>query len=438
MPEDIRLSVEIPPETAFACPVAGLANVLAQRAGFGQRECYRFQLTVEEFCLCLAGLAEGSRPLTIDLTGKRHQLRASFAFRAGNLALGALNVTSRASSCTTDDALAGDIGLLLAGKAADRFHLKHKDADSFLLEAEVDRAYPEASPVRLPEGLRPPYAIRLGGDAAQLTQAAALASAVYPPWQCPSSFRTPGKFPDMVADGQTACVLACDAKGQTAGLLTWSPCSEQGLYFSGPFVFAPAGQAAEVARLLVDGFLETVAREPYSTVLSFRATADLPQASFETLGALQSLTDGRLERHPVVFRHLREDNGLAVWCAPQLESFLRQTYERLALPRDILPVDATAGRPRRESLLGAACDRVRNFAELEPFLDGEDMAANLAAHVTALRRQGIGTILYSMDLAVPWEAALAGDLFQAGFAPMAVLPQGGQTDKVVWQYGQLA
>lgn len=438
MTEDVRVSLEIPAETTFACPVAGLANVLAQRSGFGQRERYRFQLTVEEICLCLAGLAEGSRPLTLGFTGNRHQLRASFAFQAANLSLGALNITSRASFCTAGDAFAGDIGLLLAGKAADRFHLKHQGADRFLLEATVDRAYPSVAPVRLPEGLRPPFAIHPNPSPAQLTQAATLAISAYPPWQCPGSFRTPGKFPDMVADGQVACVLACDAKGQTAGLLTWSPCSERGLYFSGPFVFAPSEEAGTVARLLVDGFLETVAREPYSTVLSFRATSDLPGASFETLGSLQSSVDGRLEYHPVVFRHLREDNGLAVWCAPQLEDFLRQTYDRLALPRDILPVDAPAGRPRRESLLGAACDRVKNLAELAPFLDGEDMTANLAAHVAAFRRQGIGAILYSMDLAVPWEAALASDLLQAGFAPMAVLPQGGQADKVVWQHAQLA
>lgn len=437
MPEDMCVSLEIPPETAFACLVAGLANVLAERAGFGRRENYRFQLTVEEFCLCLAGLAEGSQPLTIDLAGKRHQLRAAFAFRAADLSLGALNITSRATSGPTDGP-AEDMGPLLAGKAADRFHLVHQGGDRFLLEVEVDRSYPEATPVRLPEGLRPPYAIREGHDPAQLTQAATLAMSAYPPWQCPSCFRTPGKFPDMVADGQIACVLACDARGQTAGLLSWSPCSEQALYFSGPFVFTPPETADSVARILVDGFLSAVARASYSIVFSFRATADLPQASFERLGELQSNENGRVEHHPVVFRQLREDNGLAVWCSPQLENFLRQAYDTLALPRDILPVEEPAGRPRRESLLGANFDRVRNFAELVPFLDGEDLAANLAAHVAAFRRKGIGTVLYYMDLAVPWEAALAGDLIQAGFAPMAILPQGGRADKVIWQHEQLA
>jgi hypothetical protein len=127
---------------------------------------------------------------------------------------------------------------------------------------------------------------------------------------------------------------------------------------------------------------------------------------------------------------------MAVWCGPSIEPFLRQTYERLAMPRDILPVEAPAGRPRRESLLGASLDRHRDLAELRPFLDGQDMAANLAASVAAIRDKGIHRILYYMDLARPWEAALADDLRQSGFSPKVVLPHGGQGDMVVWQHDQ--
>jgi len=197
-------------------PWPALANVLAETRGFGQRERYRFQLTVEEFCLYLAGLAADNRPLTVGLTGKRHQLRASFAFQAANLSLGALNITSPRHD-RNSRRLVEEMGLLLAGKAADRFHLKHKGADRFLLEAEVDRAYPEAAPVRLPEGLRPPYTIRLGSDSAQLTQAAALASRRLPSLAVPKQLPDARQIPDMVSDGQTTCVLAYDAKGQTAG-----------------------------------------------------------------------------------------------------------------------------------------------------------------------------------------------------------------------------
>ncbi|KHK03521.1 hypothetical protein [Desulfovibrio sp. TomC] len=435
MPDDLCVSMEIPPDTAFACPAAGAAQTLAKRSGFGQRESFRFQLTVEEFCLCLIGLVQAKEPLRVAMTGKRYLLRSEFTFRAAELSLGGLNITAHALG-RGDGEPSRDLGLLLAGNAADRFHLEHQGGERFRIVAEVDRRYPELTPIAAPEGICPPYRLELHADAARLCQAAALAASAYPPWQCPGSFHTPEQFADLVADGQVACVCALDAAGQTVGLLTWNPCSSQALYFSGPFVFTPAEMRPDVARLLLDGFLEAVARERYAIVLGFRATGDLLPGYFEPLGSLQACAATGCDRQPVVFRHLREDAGLAVWCSPRIENFLRETYERLAMPRDILPVEAPAGRPRRESLLGTAFDRCRDLAELRPFLDGQDMAANLAAHVAAIREKGIHRILYYMDLARSWEAALADDLLQSGFSPKVVLPHGGQGDMVVWQHDQ--
>lgn len=435
MPDDLSVSMEIPPDAAFACPVAGAAQTLAERAGFDRRESYRFQLTVEEFVLCLVGFLQADARLGIVLTGKRHLLRAVFAFRAANLSLGGLNSTA-CVAVHTDGEPPRDPGFLLAAKAADRFHLEHPGSDRFRMVAEVDRRYPTLTPVQPPENPQPPFRLAPHPDAARLSQAAALAAGAYPAWQCPGSFRTPEHFADLVAAGEVACALALDAAGRTVGLLTWSPCSEQALSFSGPFLFAPAQTRGDVARLLLDGFLEAVARERYAIVLGFRATDDLLPGYFEPLGFLQACAGAVCEQQPVIFRHLREDAGMAVWCSPKIEDFLRQAYVRLAMPRDLLPVEEPASPARRESLLGATLDRHRDLAELRPFLDGQDMAANLAAHVAAIREKGIHRILYYMDLSRPWEAALAGDLMRSGFVPKLVLPHGGQGDMVVWQHDQ--
>jgi hypothetical protein len=435
MPNDLSLAMEIPPDTAFSCPVVHAAKTLAERMGAGQRESYRFQLTVEEFCLCLVGFAQADTPLRVVLTGKRYLLRVAFSFKASNLSLGGLNITASAAVRVQGEP-PRDLGLLLAAKAADRFRLEHEGGDRFRIVAEVDRRYPEPASVHVPGNPGPPFRLARDPDAARLSQAVALAREAYPAWQCPTSFRAPERFADLVADGQAACVCALDARGRTAGLLSWTPCSEQALLFSGPFVFAPPETRGEAARLLVDSFLQSVARERYAIVLSFRATDALPPGYFEPLGFLQGGTEGCCGQQPVIFRHLQEDMGQAVWCSPRIEDFLRQAYDRLAMPRDLLPVEEPAGRPRRESLLGTTIDRCRDLAEMRPFLDGEDMAANLGAHVAAIRDKGIRRILYYMDLAHPWEAALAGDLFRSGFTPKVVLPHGGQGDMVVWQHDQ--
>ncbi len=437
MPDDMRIVMEMPPDAAFANSVAGTAKTLADRLGVGSKENLRFQLTVEEFCMYLADVGRDGQPLRIELTGKRHLLHAAFGFEASELALGSLNITACATP-VQDREIPKDLGLLLAGKAADRFFLEHQGGDRFRLVAEVDRAYPTLPPVRLPGMTQPPYRLTHEHDPARLTQAASLASGAYPVWQCPGSFSTPEKFADLVACGQVECLVAVDTIGQTAGLVTWSPCSDRAIFFSGPFVFAAGAQRADVARLLLDGMLMALARTPYVIMLSFRATADLTPGYFEPLGSLQARAEAGCGQQPVVFRHLHEDAGLAVWCSPRLETFLRQSYERLDMFRDLLPVEEPPVRTRNESLLGTGLDRQRDLAEVQPFLDGRDMARNLAAHVVAIRNKGIGRILYYMDLSRPWEAALAGDLMHAGFVPKLVLPYAGQADKVVWQHERIS
>lgn len=437
MVDFLRVAMEIPPDSAFACPAAGMARTLAERAGFGQRESYRFQLTVEEFCLCLMELLQADDGLGLAMDAKPSRLRAVFSFNAKDLSLGGLNLTAKAQACVEGEPGQG-IGLLLAGKAADRFHLEQQGGEAFRLVAEVDRRYPELTPVATPEDARPPYRLDRQPDPARLCQAAALAMGAYPAGQCPNSFQWPEKFAALVAEGEKDGLVALDAAGRTVGLLVWTPCSAQALNFSGPYVFAPQPEREGIVRLLTDGFLEAVARDHHVIVLSFRATADLPAGYFEPLGSLLAGQEGDGHDVPVVFRHLREDIGAAVWCAPGLQDFLRQAYDRLAMPRDILPVEAPSGRVRRESLLGASLDRHRDLAELRLFLDGQDLAANLTAHVAAIGGKGIHRILYYMDLSRPWEAAVADDLLRAGFVPRLVLPHGGQSDMVVWQHEQPA
>ncbi|MHC1788679.1 hypothetical protein [Solidesulfovibrio sp.] len=433
MPADARVTLEMPPDAALARVLTTAAEALAQRRGFGRRESLRFQLTVEEFFCYLACIVDPGQPIRIVLTARQHQMEAAFGFTAAALSLGALNLTSVAS-VDVDGEPSRDMGLLLAAKIADRFHLSHEGKTDFILEAEVDKVYPPASVCLTPVALRGPFTAGRSRDSGQLLHAAALAAATYPAWHCPGSFQTPGRFADMAEAGQVASVVACDAAGQVAGLMCWSASGEKGLHFSGPFVFAPGAEAGPVACLLVEAFLAAVAREGRDIVFSQRATADMPPGYFESLGFLDLVRLDRRCRQDVLFRHLREDAGTAVWCHPGLHDFLRQAYDALAMCRDILPVEPTAGRQGDRSLLSTAMDQKKNLAELKPLLDGGDMADNLAGHVRALTAKGIDNILFYMDLSCTWQAALADDLGCAGFAPRLVLPYAGRSDVVVYQY----
>jgi len=396
----------------------------------------RFQLAVEEFFTYLSQVVHEDSEISTVLTGRPYQVCASLRFKASGLCLGALN-----ANCAT--ALGGaaepgnDLGLILAGRVADRFSLTRDGDASFTLRAEVDKAYPEAAAPPSTITFKPPYRAGLERDPSLLMHAAAMVWARYPAWHCPASFRTPGKFADLVKAGQFTCVLALDEASHPAGLLCWASSGEKGLSFSGPFVFAPGEDGPQVARLLADAFLAAVAREKAEIVFSERATRDTPGGYFESLGTLTRYDGESRTEQPVLYRHLREDMGETVWAAPALEGFLRDVYDRLAMCRDVItahPPGASSPRERKRSLFSTSMDKDKGLAVLRPLLDGEDMAANLAGHVRVLAGKGFVNILLYMDLSQAWEASLAGPVMDAGFKPRLVLPFAGRSDVAVFQY----
>jgi hypothetical protein len=67
-------------------------------------------------------------------------------------------------------------------------------------------------------------------------------------------------------------------------------------------------------------------------------------------------------------------------------------------------------------------------------LNGMDNAENLERHLAALRKEGYQNIFFQVDLSSGWQAALGGDLLAMGFTPAMLLPHGGQSDVVMFQY----
>ncbi|EPR37696.1 hypothetical protein dsx2_0628 [Desulfovibrio sp. X2] len=436
---DSIVSLEMPADIVFARVATSAAETMAVSRGLARREAMRFQLVVEEFFTFLAQAAPEGRSLRVTLTGRPYQVAAEFVFQASSLNMGALNACSDAS-LDCDDA-SPDLGLIVAGRAADRFSIERDGESSFTLRAEVDKAYPalEAAPASVSP--RPPLHATTERDPDMLLRAAMLATARYPAWHCPPSFKTPGKFVDKVLAGRFSHVAALDAAGNPAGLICWTRSGERGLSFFGPFVFTAAAEGAAVARMLMDGFLGEVARDDAEIVFSEHATDDMPEGYFESLGSLvrhdaaagDDTQGGQCEQQ-VLYRHLREDMGATVWTDPALEAFQRDVYDRLAMCRDVLAAAPGTTAPRQHSLFSTMADAAKGLAVLRPLLGGEDVAKNLSAHIRALSDKGIENILLYLDLSRAWEAALAGPALEAGFAARLIIPHAGRSDVAVFQY----
>ncbi len=427
------LSLETPPGIGYVRVLTTAAEALAHAHGLDKREEMRFQLAVEEFFTSLGQVLPADVPIKTVFTGTSYQVCASMHFKGFGLCLGALNA-SCAETVDKDGEASCDLGLILAGRVADRFHIACEGDNAFTLHVEVDKVYPPVKAEPSVIAQRAPFRAALERDPDRLMLAAALAAARYPAWHCPASFQTPGKFADMAGEGRFSSVMAFDAASHPAGLLCWTRSGDKGIAFSGPFVFASPADIPQVARLLVDAFLAGVARENVEIVFSERATPDVPDGYFETLGSLTRHSLAGRDEQPVLYRHLREDLGTTVWADAALEGFLRDTYDRLAMCRDILPAHPPATFERKRSLFSTMMDKGKGLAVLKPLLDGEDVAANLAGHVRLLTEKGFANILLYMDLSRAWEASLAGPVIEAGFKPRLVLPFAGRSDVVVFQY----
>ncbi len=439
------LTLELPPDVAFLPAAAGAAENAAQVFGLEPGGALRLSLAVEEFFTYLCRFAGREEPLRLTLSPGGSFVRVAFRFRAGEVSLRALNF---AATVSLDDAQGEELGLLVASRTTDRCSLESSGSGVFVVTAEVDRDYPELPPVSAPQAIGRPVRLArsdIPPSPGQLQHAAMLAAGRYPARACPASFFRPARFADMVASRQYQALLAEDSAGHPAGLICFRASGPRAVAFSGPYVFDDGSDPAlrsDIARLLVEGFLAQVARTEALCAFSERPTADVPAGWFERLGSLSLRAEagGEAQTQAALFRHLREDAGGAVWAHADLAHFLEKQYGRLAFSRDILRAEPIpAARQPRHSLLATALDRRRALAMLRPLLDGQDFAANLAAHVAALSAPdmaegGAPDILLHLDLSEPWQAAQYPALADCGFAPRFILPHAGASDLLVCQH----
>ncbi|HWR03424.1 MAG TPA: ATP-binding protein [Humidesulfovibrio sp.] len=453
-----NLILELPPDVSFLPAAAAAAENAAQVFGLDRGGALKLSLAVEEFFAYLCRYAGREEPLRLTFSQGGTFVRMAFRFRAGEVSLRALNFAAsvdlegEGGVESAHDEHDAELGLLVASRTTDRCSLESSGAGVYVLLAEVDRQYPEAEPLRPEQQLSPPVKMPSAEagppSEGQLRHAALLAAGSYPARSCPASFFRPARFADMVAHGQYQALLAQDALGRPAGLICWRGSGPKSVVFSGPYVFdvgPDRSLAKETARLLTEHFLASVARTEAVCAFSERATSDVPPGWFESLGSLTLCGDPDgaesgcgPESQPALFRHLREDVGGAVWAHPELMPFLERQYDSLAFSRDLLSTgERPIQRAPEHSLLATNFDRRRGLAILKPLLDGQDFAANLAAHVTALHEQNQEIppdILLHLDLSEPWQAALYPAITACGFAPRLVLPHAGSSDLLVCQH----
>lgn len=421
-----EVELSAPLQVGMLPMVTGCVEQSVQAFGLRREEALALALAVEEVCSFLAAKAAGGQRirLTCRHGGYYAEVICRFASRA--LPVRALNIT--AAVAADDEKSLEEMGFLLAARTVDQLRI-FTEGDTMGIHFIKEKIYPPA-PAAEPDDFTAKGAFRVfEGDPELLKQFARRVAAVYK-HQAPPFFRFPGKVVDMVAGGEYGAVLLVDENRNVGGGMLWRNDGKMTEAY-GPYVFN--GQP-QLARAVVEACLRKFARTGAVCLVIPAATAEAPRDYFETLGQLTLVVDGVSLEQEALYRQMEEDNGSVTFVHPCLVPFVRDTYDRLCLPRQIEAVEAQGEARSAHSAFAVQLDRPAKKAVLSPLWVGEDAAANLAEHVLALRREGIVNIFFKVDAGVAGQALLGPALLAAGFVPRLIFPWEGRGDIILFAY----
>ena len=417
-------TLQFPADALFAAPLAGLVGELATRHGLGETRTGQLALAAEEVVAYLAPLLAGL-PINASLTTTATGLALHFAFPDQRTDLHHFNLTTDRAEYLAADGDSSGLGLYLAARVVDDFGLELASGRA-AITLRHDRPFPTIAPLAPPAAFSGPLTLAPLATADLIDTACAQIIAAYTPEDYEAVVTTPARLAALIAGGSHDALVATDAAGRVGGLLYWTVPSAKSALFFGPYVFGVRGP--EAAQLLCEGLLARLGKTSVQSVFAGHATAQTPTALFERI-----LFPGPQPR-PLLFRQIHEEAGAVVRCPPAFREMLQRIYNDLFLIRDLMPAPSPESLPPGRSVLGADFDRARSRATLRPLVAGADLAANIAAHVAFLHREGIRHVRARCDLHHGWHAAAAGLFGAAGFVPVGLEPGAGLGDILILEH----
>jgi hypothetical protein len=405
-------------------PVAtGFVAATAKAYGGDDGQQYALELALEEIFLRICGSMPAGAELHLEIRDGGYCLELRLLFPAGALEFGAFNLTARSA---VEGGSLHDLGLYIAARLVDSLRVRFEGRDKVSLTLIKERKYPEASREARPEQAAPEAAFGIVRPSPeQMKLFAELAASRFPGESLPDFLRRPGKAADMLRAGALDAAVAATPRGALGGGVFWQPEGAKTVEMTGPYVL-PGDRHDEVLDQLLEECIRRTARTRATGVFCRLTPHKLGAGHFEILGETN-------RSQKFYYRHLVEDEGAVVFCHPCVEEFLHREYGRLVLPRELRPVKDCGERMAEFSLL--ACDFRFSSASvtLRGLVAGEDAAGNLAAHLARFEHDGTRDIRFELDLGEPWLAPFAPTLLAAGMVPVAVVPNAGAGDLLIFE-----
>jgi hypothetical protein len=413
------IELAVPLQAELLPVVTGCVEQSAQAFGLRREEAMALTLAVEEVYTFLTTKAAAGQVLRVACRPGGYYAEVVCRFASRALPVRALNITAAVSS--DDEKSLEEMGFLLAARTVDRLGI-YTEGDTTAIRFVKEKAYPPAAD-GAPGGFPAKGAFRVyDGEPELLKQFARRVVAAYGDQALPF-FRFPGKVVDMAAGGEYGAVVLADENRNVGGGIFWRDGAKMAEAY-GPYVFC---DRPGIARDVVEACLRKFARSGAVCLVIPAATPEAPREYFESLGRLKPAAGGE-----ALYRQLEEDNGSVTFVHPSLAPFVRDTYDRLCLPRQIEEVEHQGEARSPHSAFAARMERPAKQATLSSLWVGEDAAASLGEHVRALRKEGIADIYFRLDGGVAEQAMLGPALLAAGFVPRLIFPWGGRGDVILF------
>jgi len=421
----------------FAAPFLPLAIEFTEKAanafGFGLREIAGLVLAVEEIYSCYLDQLAGAAGIDLLLDNERYQLRLDLRFRMAHPKLRAFNLTYRVDP-DDEDSLAG-LGLMIAARSVTRLSIEFGSDEQVCLHMIRERDYPTAMPLARPEAPST-AAVRLYAPSREdLRYFGGLLASGQNAF-LPSFLERPEMAADMMACDALGAILA--SVGETlAGGLFWRRLSESTIELFGPYLLFPDTDDDLLTRLL-DEAVGRISRSGARALLRRQGPLRGFERFFDFLGELKLASTpvageaGEDRLWPHYYKQLREESGGVVYAEPRFAAFLRAEYDRLCLPRQVRETSSASQGTGDASVLSVDFEHRRSLATLRLLAQGNDLAENLAAHISLLAHEQIGNVFVEIDSGRDEEIGFVSVLYAAGFLPRLLMPDAGRGDLVVF------
>lgn len=400
--------------------------------GLGHDEALRLTLASEEIFSYICSIIGEDKELEVACTGGLYFVAVDFSFDRVELSLQAFNITAGVTSSEMEDL--EDMGLLIAARSVDQFSLEELPDGRLLLRLIKNKVYP------FPEDIKPPeipplssYSIKTPTKD-EIKVLSCLILRDYGDHIIPHAFRYPGRLVDMVSSTLYRIAIAVDERGLIGGGAMWRRMNEKVVEFYGPYLFNQ-GDNRQMAESLFNACIEQIARTEIIGLLCRFTTDWFPSALFEPIGtAVLHREKGGSKEITWYFRSLHEDIGTHVYAPKRLSNYLEHVYRELALPREVYITDYSGEHMGEHSVFASDFDRELNQVTVRPLWPGRDSVENIKGHLAAFKKEHILNIFFAVDLGVTAQVSLVDSLMECDFEPKILIPYGGRSDLVIFQF----